>query len=100
MDETVKFKQVGNKIIALRDGCVILDRDVAALCGVKTKRVNLAVKNNPDRFPQGYIFEPGNREFANLRSKILTANLTKTRVNPKAFTEDWRRPDAFKGGSV
>jgi hypothetical protein len=36
---------------------VILDSDVAALYGVETKRINEAVKKNPDKFPSGYIFE-------------------------------------------
>ncbi|KAA6307714.1 hypothetical protein EZS27_040613 [termite gut metagenome] len=54
---------------------------------VQTKEINQAVKNNPDKFPKGYIFELDNKEIINLRSKFLTANLTKTRVAPKAFTE-------------
>jgi hypothetical protein len=33
------------------------DRDVATLYGVKTKEVNQAVRNNPNKFPFGYIFE-------------------------------------------
>lgn len=36
---------------------VILDSDVAALYGVETKRVNEAIKNNPDKFPDGYILQ-------------------------------------------
>jgi hypothetical protein len=71
----------------LRNQNVILDSDVAELYGVATKEVNQAVKNNPDKFPPGYIFELDNKEFTDLRSKILTTNLNKTRVLPKAFTE-------------
>ena len=78
---------VEEKIITLRGIPVILDSDVAELYGVETKEINQAVKNNPDKFLEGYIFQIDNKEFANLRSKILTANLTKTRVLPKAFTE-------------
>ena len=44
-----------NKIIVIRDKQVILDRDVAELYGVETKRINEALKNNPDKFPDGYV---------------------------------------------
>ena len=35
----------------------MLDRDVATLYGVEKRIVNQAVKNNPEKFPFGYIFE-------------------------------------------
>jgi len=40
-----------------------------------------------DKFPEGYIFELDNKEFTDLRWKISTTNLSKTRVLPKAFTK-------------
>ena len=55
MEENKQLKQVERKIIVLRDTQVILDRDIAELYGVATRDVNKAVKNNPDKFPQGYI---------------------------------------------
>ena len=56
--------------------------------GVKTKEINQAVRNNPEKFPVGYILELSEQEFADLRSKSLTANISpKSRVLPKAFTE-------------
>ena len=36
---------------------VLIDADVAELYGVETKRINEAVRNNPQKFPYGYIFE-------------------------------------------
>jgi phage regulator Rha-like protein len=66
---------------------VILDSDIAVLYGVETRDINKAVKNNPAKFPEGYIFELDNKEFGDLRWKISTANLAKTRVLPKAFTK-------------
>ena len=82
------FEQVRQKIILIRDCQVILDVDVAELYGVETKRVNEAVRNNPDKFPQGYVFQLSDEEMEYLRSKNSTANLSpKTRVLPKAFTE-------------
>ena len=41
---------------------MILDSDVAELYGVQTKRVNEAVSNNPEKFPEGYIVELSDSE--------------------------------------
>lgn len=75
-------------MVVLRGCSVLLDRDVAALYGVETKHVNQAVRNNPGRFPMGYVIELSKDELEDLRSKFLTANVSsKSRVPPKAFTE-------------
>ena len=66
---------------------VILDRDVAQLYGVLTKRINEAVKNNPDKFPDGFLITFNKMQWDDLRTKISTTNFSKTRVLPKAFTE-------------
>ena len=82
------FEQVRHKIILLRDCQVILDTDVAGLYGVETKRINEAVKNNLDKFPEGYMFRLTNEEVNNLRSKFSTTKVSsKSRVLPKVFTE-------------
>ena len=83
----VKFEDVEDNILTIRGGQVILDSDVAELYGVDTRDINKAVKNNPDKFPQDYMFELSGVEFTDLRSKISTAKFAKTRVTPKAFTE-------------
>jgi len=57
MNHPVKFEHIENKVIDLRNQKVILDSDVAVLYGVETRDVNKAVKNNPAKFPKGYIFE-------------------------------------------
>ena len=44
------LKEVEGKIVVVRGQKTLLDRDVAALYGVETKRVNEAVKNNPRKF--------------------------------------------------
>jgi len=85
--ELIKLNDVNSKIIKIRDENVILDSDVAFLYGVETRDINKAVKNNPDKFPEGYIFEVDNKELTDLRWKISTTNLAKTRVLPKAFTK-------------
>ena len=75
MNEIVKYEQVKDSIITLRGQQVILDADVARLYGVETKHINQAVKNNPEKFPEGFLIYPDNQEVASLRSKILTATL-------------------------
>ena len=84
--------EVEERIITLRNQQVILDCDVADLYGVATKEVNQAVRNNPEKFPEGYIFGLDNQEINSLRSKILTLKSTRGRGQhskypPKAFTE-------------
>ena len=55
--------------------------------GVGTKRINEAVKNNPEKFPEGYILELSEAELNILRTKFSTTKLSKTRTMPKALTE-------------
>lgn len=84
----ILLEQVRQKIISIRNCQVILDADVAELYGVETKRINEAVRNNPDKFPESYMFKLTNEDMEYLRSKISTANISpKSRVLPKAFTE-------------
>ena len=83
----ITLSDVQEKIIALRNAKVILDSDVALLYGVETKEVNQAVKNNPKKFPKGYIIELKKSELYDVRSKFLTTSLEKTRALPKGFTE-------------
>ncbi len=79
---------VRSKIVELRGVAVILDVDVAALYGVETRRVNEAVRNNPDKFPSDYFFRLEREDVLTLRSKFSTANLSvKSRIMPAAFTE-------------
>ena len=70
----IKFNNIEEKIITLRNEKVIIDSDVAELYGVETKRINEAVKNNPEKFPHGYILEIDKTEIEDLRSKFSTAN--------------------------
>ena len=68
MNKTVRFENLQRHIIELRGQMVLLDADVADLYGVETKRINEAVKNNPDKFPSDYSFEISEAEFVDLRS--------------------------------
>lgn len=89
---------IENKILTIREQKVILDSDVAELYGVETKRINEAVKNNPDKFPEGYILYLSMDEANSLRSKISTLkNLGRGehfKYSPKAFSE--RAPNGFR----
>ena len=79
---------VRNSIVVIRDMPVIADADVANLYGVETKRVNEAVRNNPDKFPEDYMFVLSSEESAVLRSKFSSTKLSsKSRALPKDFTE-------------
>ena len=87
MSDIVKFNSVEEYIIELRREKVILDNNVASLYGVGTKEVNQAVRNNPAKFPDGYVLEVGKKEMEDLRSKNLTTISPMSRSLPKAFTE-------------
>jgi hypothetical protein len=88
MDEIIKIDDVQNLVIKLRGQEVLLDRDVATLYGVKTKEVNQAVKNNPNKFPFGYIFEVDRIEREELVKNFdRFKTLKHSTVAPTAFTE-------------
>lgn len=50
-----QIEKVESRIIVIRGQQVILDRDVADLYGVETKRINEAIRNNPEKFPKDFI---------------------------------------------
>ena len=86
--ELINIKDVESKIVHIRDVDVIADADVAALYGVETKRVNEAVRNNADKFPNGYMFLLTNSELREWRSKISTSNVSDNNHHgTKVFTE-------------
>ena len=64
--------EVEGKIVEVRGQKALLDRHVAEIYGVETREVNQAVKNNPRKFPQGYVLELTKEESSALRSKLLT----------------------------
>ena len=88
MNHPVKFEHIENKVIDLRNQKVILDSDVAVLYGVQTKEINQAVKNNPDKFPVGYIFSLTTVEKTELVKNFDRFNSLKhSTATSKAFTE-------------
>lgn len=87
MSEIVKFENLKKLIIEIRAERVLLDSDVAELYGVETKRINEAVSNNPDKFPDGYIIELDKAEWDALKSKFSTSTKGGKVKLPSAFTE-------------
>lgn len=89
MEEKEKqIKRVESRLVNLRDKQVIIDRDVAELYGVGTKEVNQALRNNPDKFPYGYVITLEKREKDELVKNFDRFNpLKHSTVAPHAFTE-------------
>lgn len=67
----------------------MLDRDLAELYGVETKRLKESVKRNLFRFPEDFMFELTKEEFENWRTQFATSNSDKMglRYSPMVFTE-------------
>ncbi|MBR6073048.1 MAG: ORF6N domain-containing protein [Bacilli bacterium] len=63
------------KIYEIGGKQVMFDVDLAEIYQVETKRINEAVKNNPDKFPERYIFKISNEEYHNLKSKFSTSSM-------------------------
>ncbi|OFY86893.1 MAG: DNA-binding protein [Bacteroidetes bacterium RIFCSPLOWO2_12_FULL_35_15] len=78
-----------NKIYLIRGQKVMIDRDLAVLYEVQTKRLKESVKRNLKRFPEDFMFEMNKTELENWRSQIATSNSDKMglRYSPFCFTE-------------
>jgi len=88
MENIVKLNEVEGKILTLRGQNVLLDSDIALLYGVETRDINKSVKNNPDKFPKGYIFELDKSEKEQVVENFHhLENLKFSPAMPKAFTE-------------
>jgi hypothetical protein len=84
---TVNLEKIKNLIVEIGNEKVILDSDVAELYGVETKRINEAVKNNPEKFPKGYIIELSKSDWEPLKTKFSTSIKGGKIKLPHAFTE-------------
>ena len=74
-------------LIKIRKQEVLVDRDVAHLYGVETKRINAVVKNNIEKFPQDYMFELNYKENQLVVNNDRFKSIKHSNVNPKVFTE-------------
>ncbi|MFC1732770.1 ORF6N domain-containing protein [candidate division KSB1 bacterium] len=78
-----------SRIYFIREQKVMIDRDLATLYGVETKRLKESVKRNIERFPEDFMFEMTKEEFENWRSQFATSNsdMMGLRYAPFCFTE-------------
>jgi len=87
--ENLPQEIIQSRIYEIRNLKVMLDSDLAKLYEVETKRINEAVKNNPEKFPEDFYFELTFEEAEILRSKFSTFkdSLNSRKYVPKVFTE-------------
>ena len=86
----VSDEVVIGRIRTVRGHKVMLDRDLAELYGVETKRLKEAVRRNNERFPEDFMFEMNAQELENWRSQIASSNSGDRmglRYAPFCFTE-------------
>jgi len=85
----IPISSIESKIYSFRGQRVMLDRDLAELYGVTTKRLNEQVKRNLDRFPADFMFRLTVHEAESLRSQFATSSDSHggRRYPPYVFTE-------------
>ncbi len=87
MTDIARIEDLQDRIFELRGQKALLDLDVADIYGVETKRINEAVKNNPDKFPSGYVIQLDKTEWDGLKSKFSTSIKGGKVKLPTAFPE-------------
>ena len=88
MKTPLSIQNIEDLLIPIKNQQMLIDRDVAQLYGVATKRINEAVKNNPDKFPEGYLTELNDEEKKQLVENFdHLQSLKYAKTNPKAFSE-------------
>jgi len=89
-ERSAPVEQISRSILILRGQRVILDRELAAIYGATTKRLNEQVKRNRDRFPEDFMFQLTAEESSSLRSQFATLKLGRgqhRKYLPYVFTE-------------
>ncbi len=81
------LQNIESSVLEIQGVPAILDSDVAAFYEVETKRINEAVRNNPEKFPPGYVIPLESEEWDNLKSKFSTSSWGGKNKLPNAFTE-------------
>jgi len=84
----VHVDSIERSIVKIRGQRVLLDADLAILYGVETRTLIQAIKRNSARFPEDFMFQLNQEEFAHLRSQAVTSSKWGgRRYLPYAFTE-------------
>ena len=88
-NEIIQIDSIQNRIFTIRGIQVMMDRDLAEVYSVETRRLNEQVKRNIDRFPEAFMFQLTKEETENWKSQFATSNKIKMglRKPPLAFTE-------------
>jgi hypothetical protein len=87
MKDIVSIGNIEKRILLIRGHKVMLDRDLAKLYGVSTKRLNEQVTRNKQRFSEDFMFQLTKDEFTDLKSHFATSRWGGVRKLPYAFTE-------------
>ncbi len=89
MNELVLESTIQSKIYTIRGKQVMLDRDVATLYKVETRRLNEQVRRNFERFPDDFMFQLTKEELEKWKSQFATSNkeIMGLRKSPYVFTE-------------
>ena len=99
-DKVLKTEEIESLIVTIREQKVIVDRDLARIYGVETRRLNEQVKRNPERFPEDFMFQLTTEEaerWLRSRSQFATLkrgkniNKRKDRMTPKTKRRDCGR---------
>ena len=89
MNELVLESKIQSNIYTIRGKQVMLDRDIAILYEVETRRLNEQVKRNLERFPDDFMFQLTKEELDKWKSQFATSNkeIMGLRKPPYVFTE-------------
>jgi hypothetical protein len=85
----LRAEDISRRIHTIRSHRVLLDADLAELYDVPTKAFNQAIQRNMNRFPEDFMFQLTEEEFAGLRSQFVTSKKGRggRRYLPYVFTE-------------
>lgn len=84
------LENIENLIKVIRGKQVILDRDLARLYGVETKRLNQQVQRNLERFPADFMFQLSKEEAESLRSQFATSNVNSINLTSQIVISNGR----------
>lgn len=86
---TIPNEVILNKIYVIRGQKVMLDRDLAELYDVETRRLKEQVRRNISRFPEEFMFELTKEELEEWRTQYASSNrdVMGVRIAPFVFTE-------------
>ena len=82
---------IQSRILTIRGVQVMLDRDLADLYGVEVKRLNEQVNRNIERFPERFMHQLTQQEFADLKLQIATSShdASESRLKSQFATSSW-----------